>query len=229
MIKNDYKPKKIKNPIFSEKKAISRAPIIMAVVSIALVSWGISQSISDSDTTSESQEITQIDSIETAVTAENEAPKSQKKRFELDLNLGGTETTQRSSTKTGQVERPTVAQAESPQKNTIQLALDNNEPAKEQIIQTEPTIKWQTSRIKSGDSTARVFKRHGLSATDLHNIMQVGKTTKTLERIQAGHVFEYGVTKDGDLAGIRYHIDKLNTLEVLQVDGQWQAEGRLSE
>jgi len=113
---------------------------------------------------------------------------------------------------------------ESPQKNTIQLALENDEPAKEQITQTEPTINWQTSRIKSGDSTARVFKRHGLSATDLHNIMQVGKPTKTLERIQAGHVFEYGVTKDGDLAGIRYHIDKLNTLEVLQVDGQWQAE-----
>lgn len=82
---------------------------------------------------------------------------------------------------------------------------------------------WKSSRIRSGDSTARVFQRYKLSATDLYNIMQLGKPTKTLERIQAGHLFEYAQDTNGELLGIRYHIDKLNTLEVLRKSGQWYA------
>ena len=37
-------------------------------------------------------------------------------------------------------------------------------------------------------------------------------------------MFEYSQNTDGKLTGIRYHIDRLNTLEVLNKDNQWHAE-----
>ena len=228
MIKNDYKPKKIKNPIFSEKKALARAPVIMVVGAIILISWGMSEYLTD-DTApeqqvSETKPSDEIASETVATKTITTKTTTTKKRFELDLNLIEDNPKPVASKRQTNKSRGGLL---TQQKHLTSSQLTNIElPAttEAQKIPEQPTIKWQTSRIKSGDSTARVFQRHKLSATDLHNIMQVGKATKPLERIQAGHVFEYGLNDDGTLAGIRYHIDQLNTLEVIRRDGQWQAQ-----
>ena len=236
MIKNDYKPNKLSNPIFSQKKTISRAPIIMAVTAIALVSWGISQSFTDEteqgqvalDNASVSSELGQPAQLQSDLVETERA--EQKRRFTIDLNLDSNSTNRSSNITTRPVEGSSKVasinnssiDANSARTN-ITLELDSDTDIA-LAANEESSIKWQTSRIKSGDSTARVFQRHKLSATDLHNIMQVGKPTQTLERIQAGHVFEYGLNNDGSLAGIRYHIDRLNKLEVLNINGKWQAE-----
>ena len=199
MIKNDYKPRKISQPIFSEKKRSSHAPIIMIGVSVALILWGLGNTLfSDNDGLQPEIEQPVLDVVE---------QQEEKQRFEIALNLGD-----ESSTESTTTQQPPSSPAVAKQPTS-----KDDQPQQTEIV-------WKSSKIRSGDSTARVFQRYKLSATDLHNIMQLGKQTKALERVQAGHIFEYAQDNNGALLGVRYHIDSLNTLEVLRKNDQWQAK-----
>ncbi len=209
MIKNDYKPRKLTQPIFSEKKTLSRTPLIMIATASVVILWGMVNVFTTGDS-SEPVAVIEPDDLQ------SDEGNLQKKRFEIALDLG----------KEGSELQPTSQSAETSQA----LRKQDSTHGKTLVSQTDKNdLVWQSSRLKSGDSTARVFQRNKLSATDLHNIMQLGKSTKTLERIQAGHVFEYAKNSDGLLVGVRYHIDKLNTLEVLRKDNEWQAQTHTKE
>ena len=129
----------------------------------------------------------------------------------------------------------TVTSSEAQETNQVYEIPLNLQEEQSDITATDPklatsnpikkaTNTWKSTRIRNGDSTARVFKRLGLSPTDLYNIMQVGKPTAILKRVQSGHQLDYSVNSDGQLVGIRYHIDKLSTLQVLKKNNKWHAE-----
>ena len=199
MIKNDYKPRKLSQPIFSEKKRFSRAPTIMIGVSVVLIIWGMGRTFFGGD------EVTQPEPEQP--TLEIAEQTDEKQLFEIPLDLGDEGDTESTST-----QQPAT---------TPRIA---KQPARTTSKAQQNQMLWKSSKIRSGDSTARVFQRYKLSATDLHNIMQLGKQTKALERVQAGHIFEYAQNSEGELLGVRYHIDSLNTLEVLRKNDQWQAQ-----
>ena len=200
MIKNDYKPRKLSQPIFSEQKRFSHAPIIMISVSVILILWGLSSAIFSGD---DDNQPVQQETLEVAQAIE------EKRRFEIQLDLG-TDT----SSQPAPIQQP-ISSSPVKQETTNSSVVSDK--------QQQNKYSWKSSKIRSGDSTARVFQRYKLSATDLYNIMQLGKPTKMLERVQAGHTFEYAQDSKGDLIGIRYHIDKLNTLEVIRENDVWQA------
>ena len=71
-----------------------------------------------------------------------------------------------------------------------------------------PVIEWQTVRVRSGDSVAKIFKRNALDATTLHALMDGTKHASLLRKIRPGQLIEFGRVND-HLVKVRYVQSKL--------------------
>jgi murein DD-endopeptidase MepM/ murein hydrolase activator NlpD len=100
------------------------------------------------------------------------------------------------------------------------LPLDIPESSYRPVVSGATTAEnaWKSSKVKSGDSLALIFKRNGLEARDLHAIMQLGKETRRLRNLQPGQTFRFNLDEDGILQTLLYQVNKLETLAV-QRDG----------
>ena len=84
--------------------------------------------------------------------------------------------------------------------------------------------KWKSVTIRSGDSLAAVFSRLGLSPTDLHQIMALGKKTKRLKKIFPGDVIKVNLDSKGQLDTLHYELDEAHLLAITQTSpGQFKA------
>lgn len=72
---------------------------------------------------------------------------------------------------------------------------------------------WESVVVKRGDSMALIFSRLGLSAADLHTIMQLGDATVSLRRIMPGQELRF-LIEDGQLQALHYDPDNRHTLEI---------------
>ena len=51
----------------------------------------------------------------------------------------------------------------------------------------EPRLSWQTAKVRSGDSLAKIFKRFGFSAKTTHQVAKAkGKDSKLLKKLDVG-------------------------------------------
>ncbi len=83
---------------------------------------------------------------------------------------------------------------------------------------------WRSVEVKRGDNLAAIFKREGLQATDLQRIMRLGKSTRTLRRLQPGQVFRFQITENGQLQAMEYEINGLESLLLTrQSDSRFEA------
>lgn len=73
---------------------------------------------------------------------------------------------------------------------------------------------WEQVTVKSGDSLAKIFKRTGLSATDLHNILTLGKDVSILKKILPGQEIAFQLTSSGQLRTVKYEKDAFDTLVI---------------
>ncbi|RCU51949.1 LysM peptidoglycan-binding domain-containing protein [Corallincola luteus] len=87
-----------------------------------------------------------------------------------------------------------------------------------------PELSWQTFTVKSGDSLAKIFQRAGFSPRTLHNIANLGDSTKALKKIHPGDQLKFGADRDGQLIQLVYPQDKINTLTVTRYDDTYVAE-----
>lgn len=76
--------------------------------------------------------------------------------------------------------------------------------------------KWKSVTIRSGDNLAAVFSRLGLSPSDLHQIMALGKTTQRLKKIFPGDIIKVNLNANGQLNTLHYEINETRRLEVIQ-------------
>ncbi len=76
---------------------------------------------------------------------------------------------------------------------------------------------WETIEVNSGDSLAAIFNRAGLSAGELHRLINTDNRTAALQRIYPGDTVRFRVDDDG-LQGLRYEIDRERTLVVTRGD-----------
>ena len=82
---------------------------------------------------------------------------------------------------------------------------------------------WRSVRVRRGDSLARIFRREGLNATDLHRILSLGRITRTLRRLQPGQVFRFQVDEAGRVLAMEYEINRLESLLVTRQDDGFEA------
>ena len=81
--------------------------------------------------------------------------------------------------------------------------------------QPETPVKWDTVKVKSGDSLAAIFHRAGLSPRDLHAALSVDdEARKALTRIFPGEEIGYRTGDQGDLAALRYRMDETRVLTI---------------
>lgn len=98
------------------------------------------------------------------------------------------------------------------------LVLPINIPASTtSVVNTSSDVHetpWQTATVKKGDSLAAIFKRHGLEAGDLHQIMKLGKETRRLRNVQPGQSFRFQLDEEGVLQTLLYEVNQLETLAI---------------
>ena len=87
-----------------------------------------------------------------------------------------------------------------------------------------PEPDWKTLKVRSGDSMARIFKRNGADAGDLHRIISLGKPSEQLKRLKPGQTLHLALDDNGDVLGLRYEIDRTRTLVVNRDDDRFEAE-----
>lgn len=83
---------------------------------------------------------------------------------------------------------------------------------------TPPTGEWVDTRVVSGDNMSLIFNRLGLSARELHQIIESGGDAGKLKRLMPGQTIR--VRKDeGRVLELTQSFDALNTLHI-QRDGE---------
>ena len=74
-------------------------------------------------------------------------------------------------------------------------------------IEQQGNRHWQELKVRSGDSLARLFKRAGISARQLDELMKSGKAVKKLRRIFPGDTIRVLTDDNGTLQALSYEID----------------------
>ena len=97
----------------------------------------------------------------------------------------------------------------------------------EPVANTDLETDWQKVSVKSGDSMALIFQRLGLSARQLHDIMQLGKVTRSLKLLRPGQELLFDIKRDGEramLQALRYDADNTHELTVQRIEDGFEAE-----
>ena len=151
------------------------------------------------------------------------------KKLILPLSLPGQpdESSDRRSSpplKSGGFIREAVAAEQAPSPST--------EVIEPEVVSTPPARKETREvayKIRSGDSLASIFKKHGLSANLLHRIVHSSKTAKQLTDIRPGEMLYLELDTDNNLASLRLVHSKIDSLEIVALDEGFSAEKQSRE
>lgn len=102
--------------------------------------------------------------------------------------------------------------------NLIAKTLLAEELAQEKVPLVD-TLTWQTVKVKSGDSLAKIFKRHGFSARTTYQISKMkGEHSKDILKLNVGDILRLGSDAEANLLAIEYPLSKTATLFVNHTD-----------
>ncbi|MGX5172976.1 peptidoglycan DD-metalloendopeptidase family protein [Aliikangiella sp. IMCC44653] len=193
MIKQDYKPKE-NSPIRYKAANFKlphwlKHPYIIIGTAIAVITLAIALSTSKSGS-SDSQMETQ-------------------KSLEIEeLTLIAEETAQN----TADLSAQQVANYSDP----IAIPIDLGKPKVDEIAtfpMLEQSTLWQTEAVKKGDNLSLIFKRIGLSARQVHEVINLDQNAKLLLKLKPGELISYQLA-EGQLKALKYRIDIQQTLYI---------------
>ncbi|MDG1750489.1 MAG: peptidoglycan DD-metalloendopeptidase family protein [Thalassotalea sp.] len=105
-------------------------------------------------------------------------------------------------------------------------ALQVQEPTTQtnEVLSEQEQLSWQTAKVKSGDSLAKIFKRLGYNARTTHDVSSAkGDDSKLLKKLNVGDTLRIGKDSAGKLAALEYPLSKTDTLFVTLINGQYQS------
>jgi len=209
MINRDYKGFNKSKPLFSRKKTRRKGTLLFSATFLALLA--VTSFImmtpgeeSEQQTTQQDTEILQLNlsSDETQVT--------QPSAISLDKNADDNQVMESHSLeKLSLTEIALKASRESAPVNQLEDVIAP-EPQ-------EPEIQWESVTVENGDSLAKIFKRKGYSASDLHYMMQSNEKIELLKKIRPGHTLEFASNDDSSFLGLRYPYSPSETLQVTKL------------
>lgn len=87
------------------------------------------------------------------------------------------------------------------------------------------TSSWRELTVQSGNSLSGIFTKLGLSATDLHNIMNLGPDVAILGKLLPGQSLRFLSDQKGTLLGLQYQESVLRKLNITRIEttGQFSA------
>lgn len=98
----------------------------------------------------------------------------------------------------------------------------------EQPGSAQTITDWTDIDIKRGDTTARIFDRHGLSPRDLHDILNSHELAIALKQLRPGQTISLYID-DNNLHALKFELDLTRTLLVTRQDGVFTSEIIMAE
>ena len=92
-------------------------------------------------------------------------------------------------------------------------------------IATATVLPGKDTRIKvrKGDTLAAIFARNKLSARDVHDIVSLGKTVRSLKNLHPGEHIRLQYDADNNFTGLVHELDKFKSLQVNRKDDAFSA------
>lgn len=75
-------------------------------------------------------------------------------------------------------------------------------------------LSWTTLEVQAGDVLSTLFRKAGVNQQTMQQILDSGKTARTLTRLFPGRKLEFGLDEQGELQQLHYAIDRLTTLQI---------------
>ncbi|EGQ8486898.1 peptidoglycan DD-metalloendopeptidase family protein [Vibrio alginolyticus] len=98
-------------------------------------------------------------------------------------------------------------------------ALNSSSPA------VPAVLRWETYKVKNGESAAILFSRVGLSARLLHELVSSDKEVKKqLTRLRPGDRLQFGFDENNDLVQLRRTLSAFETFRITLKDGKYVSE-----
>ena len=82
------------------------------------------------------------------------------------------------------------------------------------VFSGEEESTWQTYKVRSGDTLAKLFKRAGFTSRDVYNVTNSGELAKTLVTLLPGDELSFKANKDGSFGELKYKLSSTETLFV---------------
>ena len=92
-----------------------------------------------------------------------------------------------------------------------------------------PVIPWVNVQIQSGDNLSTIFKKIGLKAAELQEIVNIGSDVAILRKIAVGKTVALQISHEGKLLALRYEKDALEKLLVTRSNGRFIATREISK
>lgn len=141
------------------------------------------------------------------------------------ISLAKTESSEASiQKKTNELPQNGFAEASSPHamehetaeaEETLTIALTLPPPTESAPRPLHTPTGWQTFTVKAGQNLAAICARAGVSSSDVHAVMSLGKDVEALNTLYPGDSVDMQITPDGKLMALRYEssLSKLSWAE----------------
>lgn len=208
MINRDYKGFPKSKPLFSRKKTRRKGILLFSAAFIALLA------------------VTSYIKMTPGEESEQQTKQQDTEILQLNLSPDETQTTQPAeiSSNESSDESQSMGNHTSEKLSLTEIALKaSREQAllvEENLVEPEPQapqIEWQQLTVENGDSLAKIFKRKGYSASDLHYMMLSDEKIDILKKIRPGHILEFASNDDSSFLGLRYPYSVSETLQVTKL------------
>ena len=106
------------------------------------------------------------------------------------------------------------------------LALSDNTPPDAVAGQATPeqSLTTRSTKVKAGDSLAKIFKREGIPPRDLALLLESKPFGPRLKKIFPGHEFTFGLNDQQQLVSLAYSPGPLDTLQFERVNDKFVGE-----
>ncbi|NVK39629.1 MAG: peptidoglycan DD-metalloendopeptidase family protein [Oceanospirillaceae bacterium] len=112
---------------------------------------------------------------------------------------------------------PTLQDERLPSDATSSEANEQPEDPTVTQVPAEPVENWVDYKVTSGDNLSTLFKRAGLTALDVHQVIQATKDNKALSRIYPGETLSF-LIEGGELKKLKHIVSPLKQV-LLERDG----------
>jgi murein DD-endopeptidase MepM/ murein hydrolase activator NlpD len=118
----------------------------------------------------------------------------------------------------------TIIEIPSIEENIIPDDIMSNDIVSPVNSQQTNNMSWQTAKVRSGDSLARIFKRLGFSAQETYAVSTAkGEYTKLLLKINVGDILRIANNDENKVTALEYPLSKTDTLYINLVGNKFQS------
>jgi murein DD-endopeptidase MepM/ murein hydrolase activator NlpD len=97
-------------------------------------------------------------------------------------------------------------------------------PATALAVEREQTLVTRSTKVKAGDSLAKIFQREGIPPRDLALLLESKPFGPRLKKIFPGHEFTFGINANDQLTSLAYSPGPLDTLQFELVGDEFVGE-----